>query len=453
MDDREHSQMTYSRPALLGYMAIFLAALTLPGKAFASGPPQFEVLRSFNNGADGSLPQAPLIADRAGNLYGTTSHGGGSTFCNQGSITGCGTVFMLIAPSSPAGKWTEQILYIFTGTEDGSVPFGGLVLDAAGNLYGTTSEGGDLSNVACTNGFSSPVGCGVIFELSPSSTGQPWTESVLYTFEQSDGASPNASLVFDSLGNLYGTTSVGGNSTGCGLGGILGCGVVFELSPSGEGHAWQESVLYSFAGHGDGGVPQSDLVFDQTGNLYSTTLVGGAFTKGVVFELIPPINQGGSWTEVPLYSFQSDGIPRGGVILDAKGNLFGTTSGTDGNLPMGTVFELSPSSGGIWTETVLYSFGSGHSATPWAGLISDSTGNLYGTTIGKTCGSLFRLQKAGSVWKEAEYDFFHDGSQPCAPEAKLVFGKWGAIYGTSVEGGTSHQCGAFACGTVFAMRP
>lgn len=443
----------YRLSTLLGYLGIFLVVLTLPGKAFASGPSQFEVLHSFNNGADGSLPQAPLIADRAGNLYGTTSHGGGSTFCNQGSITGCGTVFMLTAPSSPAGKWTEQILYIFTGTEDGSVPFGGLVLDAAGNLYGTTNEGGDLSNVACTNGFSSPVGCGVIFELSPSSPGQPWTESVLYAFEHSDGALPNANLIFDSLGNLYGTTESGGNSSSCTVGNVFGCGVVFELSPSGQGQPWQESVLYSFEGQSDGSIPQSGLVFDQSGNLFSTTLTGGASSEGVVFELIPPINQGGSWTEVPLYSFQSDGIPRGGVILDAKGNLFGTTSGTDGNLPKGTVFELSPSSGGIWTEIVLYSFGSGHSATPWSGLISDSSGNLYGTTAAKTCGSLFRLQQTRSTWKEAEYDFFHEGGQPCGPEANLVFGKWGAIYGTSLEGGTSHQCGAFACGTVFAIRP
>jgi len=411
-------------------LAILVALLALHGFGIAednkSSPAtqRLQVLYSFAGGKDGRTPQAALLADAAGNLYGTTAFGNGSRKCKDG----CGTVFELSPPSGGGSLWTESILHRFSGGSDGATPEGKLISDEAGNLYGTTNGGGSVSEPWCSSG------CGVVFELSPPSVkGNPWTETVLYAFSWTDGALPAAGLIFDESGNLFGTTQAGGGS---------GVGVIFELSPpQSQGGAWSLADIYSFTGLGDGGEPLSDLTFDSLDNLYGTTNgVGGG---GTVFELTPPTQQGAAWTETTIQSFSGE-FPLAGVIFDPAGNLYGTTTGS---LCCGSVFELSPSSQGEWTENVLYNFENSGTQRPYAGLLLDQSGNLYGTDVGRFCGSLYRLQNQGGHWVEAEYDFFNSGGQPCRPEGALIFGSNNSAYGTSAAGGT------FKLGTVFAIRP
>jgi uncharacterized repeat protein (TIGR03803 family) len=334
------------------------------------------VLHEFT-GADGANPWlAGLVFDPAGNLYGTTNQGGASTGTETCPV-GCGAVFKL-APN-PDGTWTESVLYSFTGGADGSNPVAGLIFDAASNLYGITSGGGEPCE---------PSGCGTVFKLKPEPDGT-WTESVLYSFTGgADGAGPYAGLIFDAAGNLYGTTALGGGS-GCNG---FGCGVVFELAPNPDG-IWTERVVYSFTGGADGGYPQAGLILDAAGNLYGTTYYGGSTACpvgcGVVFKLAP--NSDGTWTESALHGFTGGAggaNPYAGLIFDAAGNLYGTTTGggdynacspTEG---CGVVFKLAPTSSG-WSETVLHSF-LGLAAHPFAPVIFDQRGNLYGTTC---CGN------------------------------------------------------------------
>jgi uncharacterized repeat protein (TIGR03803 family) len=301
------------------------------GVVFKVSPTGTEtVLHSFT-GADGQEPRADLIRDAAGNLYGTTARGG--TFGN-------GVVFEL----TPTG--TETVLYSFTGGADGGGPLAGLVRDAAGNLYGTTSGGGAESSR------------GVVFKVSPTGT-----ETVLHSFagHSTDGADPQAGLVRDSAGNLYGTTFYGGAADG---------GTVFKLSSCGSGF----KVLYSFTGDTDGENPVAGLIQDAGGNLYGTTFNGGAYGYGVVFKLSP------TGSETVLYTFTegNGGSPVSGLLQDAAGNLYGTTTGLRASGEnTGVVFKLSPSG----TETVLHSFtGGADGGQPTAGLIQDPAGNLYSTT-------------------------------------------------------------------------
>jgi uncharacterized repeat protein (TIGR03803 family) len=341
----------------------------------------------YNFGCDNQFgedgPIGSLIFDANGNLYGATAAGGTgecyNPFNDQNELLGCGTVFEL-TPSD--GAWTEKVLHNFTdSTRDGASPNGGLIFDAAGNLYGTTGQGG--SGCLVKEGS---TGCGTVFELSPTAGGG-WAEQVLYRFgeAEADGTYPSAGLVMDTAGNLYGTTWNGGDSTLCAPD---GCGTVFELS-RGLGRSWKEKVLYDFGS--SNGVEQASsggLIFDSAGSLYGTTSIGGGVSAGTVFELSPM--EGGSWTEKVLYNFCSkpdctDGeAPEAGLILDASGNLYGTTNKGGAGLGYGTVFELTPEADGSWTERVLYSFGGGlghfvGGAFPDSGLIMDGEGNLYGT--------------------------------------------------------------------------
>ena len=329
---------------------------------------------SLSHCADGAFPTASLIFDGTGNLYGTAYAGGAN---------GLGTVFKL-APNAH-GSWTESVLHTFTGGTDGGFPWASLIFDQMGNLYGTTYGGAD--------------DLGTVFKLTPNADGS-WTESVLHNFTGgADGANPYASLIFDQAGNLYGTTSEGGDGSSCPY---QHCGVVFELMPNGNG-TWTESVLHRFKGGEDGGFPYAGLIFDQAGNLYGTTEVGGNRVCldgcGVVFELTR--QDDGSWAESLPYSFSDrDGrYPLAGLISDTAGNLYGTTNlGGDRSLCGGTgcgvVFKLVPNSNGKWTETVLHRFLDRPGAGPYAGLIFDASGNLYGTTVGdvnSTHGSVFEI--------------------------------------------------------------
>ena len=343
----------------------------------ANGKWKEEVLHSFNdNGTDGYSPVASLTFDAAGNLYGTTLNGGSN--CLQSNY-GCGTVFELMP--GPGGIWTEKVLYDFCGTgygdcTDGSVPEAALIFDATGNLYGTTAAGGEYSPYCLYQ-------CGTVFKLAPGTDGT-WIETVLYSFKGgTDGYSPQAGLVFDAAGNLYGTTS-GGGGTGCSG---YGCGTVFQLTPGTNGN-WTETVLHSFQDNGKDGVfPYANLIFGGAGNLYGTTASGGsgAHHDGTAFQLTPGGN--GTWTEKVLHTFsgldpgKDGGMPRAGLVLDAAGSMYGTTweGGTSG---YGTVFQLTPGTNGQWKEKVLHSFpyNNQDGNSPLAGVILDSVGNLYGTT-------------------------------------------------------------------------
>jgi uncharacterized repeat protein (TIGR03803 family) len=287
-----------------------------------------------------------LVADSAGNLYGATEVGGTGDCPNGQMPPGCGTVFQLTPPARKGGAWTESVLLNFGNGPDGLFPFGALVLDKTGALYGTTSGGGSFSGSCPSNG------CGIVFKLTPpAKKGGRWTEGVIYRFKGgSDGSSPQMSVTFDKSGNLYGTTASGGPSND---------GTVFRLKhPSiPGGGAWAETVLDSFTGNLAFGAGPSSLIFDQAGNLYGTTTyelgndcrIERVLGCGTVFKLAPPSTRGGLWTETILHAFDYTygAWPIAGVILGNNGVLFGTTD-LGGRVtscmgqPCGTVFEIVP---------------------------------------------------------------------------------------------------------------
>jgi uncharacterized repeat protein (TIGR03803 family) len=405
----------------------------------------------------GMTPLSGLIADKAGNLYGVTSIGGNGDCSDFGGGSGCGTVYKLIAPATNGGAWTEAVLYNFQGGADGDEVVGSLIFDKSGNLYGTTGLGG---GGGCT------YGCGTVFELSPPTTkGGSWTKSTLYTFQggNTDAAYPAAALVFDAKGNLYGSSEFGGNAN-CGG---FGCGTIFELSPPPQpGGAWTEAVLHTFVGPTtlDAYSPSSNLIFDAAGNLYGTAGFGGDSNNGAIFEMTPPATQGDPWSEAVIYSFigPPDGAsPSAGLVLAPSGVFYGTATGWGPNLA-GTVFALAPpaEAGGAWTVTVLHAFTLlTDGGNPGSSVVLDAAGNLYGTTaVGGNyscnagfddgCGVAFQLAvptKKGGAWKETVLHSFTGGHDGIQPEAGLVFGKFGLLYGTTETGGVA------GAGTVFSV--
>jgi uncharacterized repeat protein (TIGR03803 family) len=407
--------------SLILSVVLVLAASALPAGATES------VLYSFPGGISGANPYANLVADSTGALYGTTGEGGGSTKCNLGS--GCGTVFMLSSPS-----WTETVLYSFQGgtVGDGAGPQAGLVFDKKGSLYGTTASGG-------------AYGYGTVFELTPPTIqGGAWTETVLYSFKGGvDGSNPASGVIFD-LTSLFGTTPAGGASN---------FGTVFQLTPpKKKGGPWTEAILYNFKGLSDGGKPYSSLVLKAKA-LYGTTLDGGPSSQGAVFELTPPAQVGGAWTESVIYGFtggKDGGKPYAGVIFGKAGVLYGTTG--LGGSGYGTVFELTPKAGAPWTEAPLFSFGGGpDGAYSRYGVVVDTAGKLYGTTgVGTTnSGVVFELippAKKGGVWTEDVLWTFTGGSDGGDTTAGLVL-DGGVLYGTTSLGGQ------YGKGVVFSVTP
>ena len=332
---------------------------------------KYKTLHSFTR-SDGT-PQGSLILDGAGNLYGTTWNGGPDAE---------GTVFEL-TPNGD-GTWTQNVLHSFVGT-DGAYPNDALVFDKTGNLYGTASQ-------------ATTKHAGAVFKLTPNGDGT-WNYSVLYTFcslsNCKDGGMPYAGLVFDQMGNLYGTTSGG-----------VGGGVVYRLAPKTDG-TWIESVLHTFCAYcrdGDGSF--AGLIFDKEGNLYGTTFYGGATSSGVVFKLTP--NADGTWKEKVLHSFSgtTDGAgPRAGLILDPAGSLYGTTSYSADSSNAGTAFSLTPNTAGGWKEKVLHQFtGDNDGGHPFGDLTFDAAGNLYGTCSSGgdlSVGVVFKLTKnPKGIWHE-----------------------------------------------------
>jgi uncharacterized repeat protein (TIGR03803 family) len=377
-------------------------------------------LHAFRGGSDGALPGGGLVGDDAGNLFGVTIDGGTGTRCDD-SVPGCGTIFEI----SKGGH--ERVLYSFQGENDGSFPQGALLVDASGNLDGTAFGGAGAS---CQG-----AGCGVVFRLAPDGT-----ETVLYNFQGgNDGQYPEGNLIADKNGNLYGMAGQGGNYNGTACE-EDGCGTVFEVQPDSV-----KTTLYAFQGGTDGAAPEGGVIADASGNLYGMTGAGGGAACndngcGTVFKLTP----GG--TETTLYAFQggTDGeIPLAGLIADSAGNLYGTTfmGGAHG---AGTVFEVSPTG----QETVLYSFKAGNDgANPEAGLVMDKKGDLYGTTVDGGgdnckgsgfvgCGTIFEVTQTG---KESILFAFRQNRGE-TPTAALLMGKHGDLYGTTMNGG-KHKYG------------
>jgi uncharacterized repeat protein (TIGR03803 family) len=344
-------------------------------------------------------------------------------------------VILSLAVSSQAQ--TEVILHNFARERDGGQPYAPLTFDAAGNIYGTATEGGDTT--AC-NG----VGCGVVFKLSPTGTGG-WGETVLRAFPGGYmGSSPDSGVLFDSAGNLYGVTSYGGYTKN--MCPSNGCGVVYELSPTGAG-GYKEKVLHAFSGGTDGYSPSGGLVFDAQGNLYGTTPAGGTGSEGTVYELSP--NGSGGWTESILVNFSgSNGAnPSCTLLIDAQGNLYGTAAYGGANVN-GIVFELSPGSGGTWTETILYNFGTAPDLTlPFGGLTADAEGNLYGSAEeggpGKYYGGVFQLVRSASVpWPENILYTF-DGDDGENPFTNVTLDGSGNVFVSTPFGG-SHSDGTIS---------
>ncbi len=394
------------RRSLVVGIAVVLASFLSAVSATQSASAQEVILYSFNGNvpSDGNEPVGPLVFDGSGNLYGTTSNGGiygwgtvfkltsGSdgwsqtslisfngigaawptsplTFDSSGNLYGTtwfggvlndGTAFELTPSSS--GPWNETSLHDFSPHgHDGTFPRSGIIFDKLGNAYGTTTGGGLYGN-------------GTVFQLSPL-PGGGWKENILHNFHDTDGWQPTPGLVMDSAGNLYGTTGFGGLSSACNS----GCGVAFEVSPTPQG-GWKEKVIFNFS-NSSGSSPFTPLSIDSTGNLYGMTTGGGRYGLGGVFELSRAT---GTWKLTILHNFNSSGDGNNGsgaLAFDAAGNIYGAT-GYGGTYGVGTVFELSPQANGQWKETILHNFNSagGDGYSPGSGPILDSSGNLYGTT-------------------------------------------------------------------------
>jgi uncharacterized repeat protein (TIGR03803 family) len=451
-----------------GYRVILTFAVLIAVVSAAEA--QETVLYRFKGGRDGTVPMGGLIMDAHGVLYGTTERGGKNATCAN-----CGTVFALTPPPADQSIWVETVLHRFHGLRIGGSrsPASGLIMDARGALYGTTSYGGIHG---CRRIISSSIGkgCGTVFVLTPPAPGATfWHDKLLYRFKGrggKDGSIPSAGLFMDGQGVLYGTTSYGGGGlTGCNRG--WGCGTAFALTPPVVGETrWSEQVLHSFDGT-DGRMPQSALLMDGVGNLYGTSREGGLYDKGTVFELMPPAASGTDWTLAILHNFgggKDGNTPSAGLIMDARGILYGTTPlGGDGSCRCGTVFALSPppAGGSQWTETVLHSFTD--SATdgglPLSELTLGANGVLYGTTQegggggvnGYGPGTVFALAPpaAGtSQWTETLLYRFRGGTDGATPVGGLIADANGVLYGTTVVGGTGCP-DRRGCGTVFKVIP
>jgi uncharacterized protein YceK len=475
--------------------ALIVAATLAASPSFAASLSRVYAFPPNNNNGEavnGALPTTGLTPDPAGSgaLYGTASRGGNYDVNGYGG----GVVFKLTPPAAGHTVWTQKVLHAFTGYDDGIFPaINGNVIVVAGDVYGTTVGDAEFGGPIC--GTSQNLSCDTVFQLKPPAAGHTvWTDTVLYRFPGGkEGYEPTGGLTAGPGGSLYGTTAAGGN-TGCQnsyTNGYLsvGCGTIFQLTPPAKsGGAWTHTILHTFSGGSDGGIPLAALLPDPAGSgaLYGTASTGGTtacaiYTQdcGVVFKLTPPAAGHTVWTETILYSFKGggDGYAPYSTLVTRGGVLYGTTQsgGFSCNIyGCGTVFSLTPPAAGhtVWTFKTLYQFkGGDYGGGPQAGLALDSTGALYGTTyqygdsninldcgrfVG--CGTVFKLTppaKSGAAWTPSIVYHFNgtaDGGQSSAP---LAF-SGGALYGTTILGGSSACPATIApnCGgVVFKVTP
>jgi uncharacterized repeat protein (TIGR03803 family) len=398
------------------FVGMFAVVFALALTAWASTE---KVLWNFGGGSDGSGPWSDyFISDAKGNLYAATAAGG---------TYSAGTVFML----SPAGK--ETVLYEFTGANgDGNGPHGRLAFDANGNIYGTTQGGGANAT-------------GTVYELSPKKGGG-WKEKVIYTFSATgaDGTAPSAGMTIAADGTMYSTTPDGG---------AFGAGTVFSLKKTSTG--WHQQVIQNLNGSSNGGYPYEGLMMDAAGNLYGAAPTGGASGQGVIYRLSHTKK---GWVDTVLHSFTGQNGDGGGLywidlISDKSGNIYGATSfgGTNGT---GTVWELVYSeTKKSYSESILYEFGAGVSGdgnNPYGGLTMDSKGNLYGTTLyggPSNIGTFYKLTKQGKTWKETILHSFVGANDGNEPTGNPYIDATGRLYGMTQTGGKSNL------GIVYRITP
>jgi uncharacterized repeat protein (TIGR03803 family) len=397
-----------------------LALSLLAGTAAAGEPRTIFTFEDYN----GAYADTDVVVGPDGSLYGMTVKGG--------DFNG-GTVFQLLPTG--AGGWTHVTLHHFTGGPDGGQPYGGVTLDAAGNVYGTTVIGG--SGGPCVED-----GCGTVFQIRNNGDGS-WTHKVIHDFTGgTDGFGAGGPVTLDNRGNVYGVTPTGGE---------YGMGTIFQVRPEPNGE-WTETVIHHFTGGDDGGTGFAGrLLIDNNRTIYGVATVGGAFGVGTVYQLTPAA--GGGFTFTTLYAFkgQPDGVfPYGGVVRDAAGNFYGTTyyGGTDG---IGVVYRLQLRNG-AWTATVLHSFkGGADGASPISTLAFGQDGHLYGTTSeGGTAnrGTLFKLTPGpGGTWTESVLYSFKSLPDGAYPYAGLIPDGNGTFFGATVFGGPSDD------GTIFSFAP
>jgi hypothetical protein len=424
------------------FLAVSVALLLCAGTTLAAAQTE-GILHSFAGGSlDGSVPYMGLIADSAGNLYGTTDSAGPN---------GYGTVFQLVPPSG-GGTWTENILFSFSNGPDGATPVTNLVMDSAGAIYGATGNAGANN-------------CGTFFQLVPPTGGGAWTESVLYDFPCAfgGGISGPVSIARDpSTGIIYGSVQNGGPFNG---------GWIYKMVPPTSGGAWTNTVLHNFTtnpsapGYANGCVPWS-LILGPKGDLYGTTIycgVGG----GTAYRLAPPSGGGTIWNLSLLYSFGSgstslNGENPYGLLIGLSGVLYGGTA-QGGSSSYGTIYSLTrpqAGTGGPWTETIIHNFDLSDGNDPTAGVILGPAGSLYGSTSGGGshgglcgyyvgCGTVFQLTPGpDGVWTETTlHNFAPTGGDAINPNPGTLLERGGNLYGVSYTGGTSNN------GAVYAIHP
>ena len=385
------------------------ATLPQPVHAASSAP----IIYSFAGEEDGEYADTDLVADRAGNLYGSTVLGGDFD---------SGSVWQL---SRSGNIWTHTVLYSFTGGLDGGEPYKGVTLDPDGNLVGTAVTGG---NGPCEGG------CGVVYKLT--NNGGVWTQSVIHNFVGSDGSGPGAGVTFDAHGNLYGMVPIGGS---------FGLGAIYQMQPQPDG-TYHFRIIHNFTGGNDGsGGSAGRLIPDSRGSFYGVTTTGGANGKGVAFKLTRA--QDGTWHYQTIYAFKGQpdaGFPYGGLTFDKGGkNLYGT-SYWDGAHNSGSVYQLSHQSG-TWKERVLYSFKGGSDGSgSIANVVFDKNGNMYGTTseggAGCSCGLIFKLAPgAQNKWTESIVYTFQGQPDGGFVYNGMVSDPNGNLFGATVHGGTDNE--------------
>ena len=399
-------------------LAVFALATVLVRGAGATSTTK--VIYSFAGDEEGEYPDTELVRDGAGNLYGSSVLGGDF---------GSGTVFQL----APDGSHT--VLYSFTGGVDGAEAYGGVTLDADGNLYGATVAGG--------TGQSCEGGCGVVYKLT--NNGGTWTQTVLHDFTGADdGSGPGSAPSIDRAGNLYGMTPTGG---------AFAAGTIYRLHPRQDG-TWQFSVVHAFTSGDDGlGGSKGRMIFDRQGHIFGASTAGGANGSGTIFQLRRSRT---GWELKVLYAFQGQpdaGFPYGSLLFDESGNLFGTSyyGGANG---LGAVYEVSPRPGGAWREKVLYSFqGQPDGANAISGLVFGPNGEMYGTTSeggasGCDCGTVFKIaQGQNGTWTESVVYAFTGTPDGRYPYDGMVADGAGNYYGTTVGGGDADD------GAIYQFTP